>query len=178
MPIQYGCALSCGRAIKPNVRSKRDDHTMTDSPFTIGAEGIDAQALVEQIRAAVNEKREKGLYNDPRIARAERSNLNQLKDDDDFLAFYLDCLKDAAFVDISDFEIVERRARCSGLLIGLKRTIWKLLKFYTYRLWSQQNQVNGLLLSAVENMESTHREKIAELETRIAELERCREPKA
>ena len=42
-------------------------------------------------------------------------------------------------------EIYERRARFTKPLVVLKRAIWKLLKFYTYRLWSQQNQVNGLL---------------------------------
>jgi len=149
---------------------------MTDDMLKIGAEGVNSAKIVEEIRAVVAEKRAKGLYSDPRIARAERSNLSNLRDDEDFLSFYLDCLKDAAFVDISDFEIVERRARFSRPLIALKRVIWKLLKFYTYRLWSQQNQVNGLLLSAIENIESTHREKLAELQARLSELERCRKP--
>lgn len=144
---------------------------MTDSIFEIGAPGIDTEKLVEEIRSSVAEKMEKGVYTDARVARAERTNLSNLKDEENFLQFYLECLRDAVFVDISDFEIFERRARFSGLFIALKRLIWKLLKFYTYRLWSQQNQTNCLLLSAIEGLESRYRDKIKELEERIARLE-------
>ena len=75
------------------------------------------------------------------------------------------------FIDINDFEIYERRARLAKPLVILKKYIWKLLKFYTYRLWSQQNQVNGLLLAAVENIEEHYRSKIDALEKRVTELE-------
>ncbi|MDP6491683.1 MAG: hypothetical protein QGG69_07950, partial [Kiritimatiellia bacterium] len=57
------------------------------------------------------------------------------------------------------------------LLVSLKKTIWGLLKFYTYRLWTQQNQINGLLLSALESAEQKHRKRVQELEKRIAALE-------
>ncbi len=144
---------------------------MSDAQFEIGAAGIDAKAIVERIRATVADKMERGLYTDARVGRAEFTNLESLKSEDDFLSFYLECLRDAVFIDINDFEIIERRATFSGLLRGLKYAIWKLLKFYTYRLWSQQNQVNGLLLAAIENTENSSREKIKSLEARIADLE-------
>ena len=67
--------------------------------------------------------------------------LQNLRDEEEFMEFYLGCLRDAVFVDINDFEIVERRQRFSRALVALKRSIWNLLKFYTYRLWSQQNLV-------------------------------------
>ncbi|MDP6525534.1 MAG: hypothetical protein QGH15_15055 [Kiritimatiellia bacterium] len=145
---------------------------MRDDLFEINAEGVDTEAIVAEIRKTVAEKTEQGVYADARIARAERSNLMNLRDEEGFLAFYLDCLKDAVFVDISDFEIHERRPCFGRLLVILKTTIWKLLKFYTYRLWSQQNQVNGLLLSAVESTESKYRDRIEALERRIDELEK------
>jgi hypothetical protein len=144
---------------------------MNKDTFQIGAPGVDTRKIVAEIKAEVARKREQQLYSDPRVARAERTNLANLKDEEDFMGFYLECLRDAVFVDISDFEIVERRARFAPLLRALKRTIWQLLKFYTYRLWSQQNQVNGLLLSVVETMESRYRDKIRQLEDRIARLE-------
>ncbi len=142
-----------------------------DDLFTVGAPGIDTRKLVDEIRATVEAKRKQGAYTDARVARAERTNLMNLRDEEDFLPFYLDCLRDAVFVDISDFEIYEQRRRFTRALIWLKRAIWKLLKFYTYRLWSQQNQVNGLLLSAVESTEERYRRKIEELEARVAKLE-------
>ncbi len=140
--------------------------------FKINAPGIDTRKIVEEIKASVADKMEKGLYTDPRVARAERTNLTNLKNEDEFLQFYLECLRDAVFVDIGDFEIYERRTKLAPLFIALKRTLWKLLKFYTYRLWSQQNQINGLLLSAVESIDSRYREKLKELEHKITELEK------
>lgn len=145
---------------------------MTDKPlFEIGAAGVDTAAIVESIRAIVAEKTASGVYTDARIARAERTNLMNLKDEDGYLAFYLECLRDAVFVDINDFEILERRRGLGGILVNLKRAIWTMLKFYTYRLWSQQNRINGFLLSAIEAMETKYQGKIKELEAKIAQLQ-------
>ncbi len=137
----------------------------------INAPGIDAAAIVEEIRTTVERKRAEGAYADPRVARAERSNLVNLQSDDAFFDFYISCLRQAFVVDINDFTIVERRARFGKLLVALKTVIWKLMKFYTYRLWTQQNQINGLLLSALESVEQKHRSRIQALEARLAELE-------
>ena len=139
---------------------------------------MDTAAIVAEIRATVAEKIRTGQYADARIARAERTNLQNLRNQEEFLDFYLECLRDAVFVDIGDFEIIERRARFSKLLIALKKSIWALLRFYTYRLWSQQNLVNGLLLSAVETAEQRNRERIRELEARLAALEQKAAPPA
>ncbi len=145
---------------------------MNDSIFTVGAPGVDVDAIVEQVRARVAEKKSRNEYADARIAQAERANLEHLRNDEDFLAFYLECLRDAVFVDVNDFEILERRAWFARGFAGLKRIIWKSLKFYTYRMWSQQNQVNGLLLSAVDSIESRYRDRTAALEARIDALEK------
>ena len=83
---------------------------MSESIFTIGAPGIDCDKIVAEIQASVVKKIEEGVYADARIARAERTNLANLQNEDEFLSFYLKCLRDVAFVDISDFEIRERRA--------------------------------------------------------------------
>ncbi|OVE75327.1 hypothetical protein BVX97_05000 [bacterium E08(2017)] len=145
---------------------------MSDTMFEINAPGIDTEKIVQEIQDEVRKKMEDGRYSDAVVARAERTNLTNLRNDDEFMDFYIECLRDSVFVDINDFEIIERRSSLGGLLVSLKKVIWKLLKFYTYRLWSQQNQVNGLLLSAVENMEKRYKDKIAALEKRISELEK------
>ena len=145
---------------------------MSSAAFEISAPGIDTEKIVRDIEAEVAKKQEEGFYSDARVARAERSNLAHLRNEEEFLGFYLKCLRDAVFVDISDFEIRERRRSLSAPLVALKKTIWKLLKFYTYRLWSQQNQVNGLLVTAVQGMEEQYSSKIKALEKRIEELEK------
>lgn len=146
---------------------------MSATPIlSIGAPGLDVDRLVADLQATADRKMQNGVYADARVARAEKTNLVHLRGSDDFITFYLTCLRDAVFVDISDFEIRERRRLFSPLLVALKKTIWSLLKFYTYRLWSQQNQVNGLIITALEGLEEQSAARIAVLEKRIAELER------
>lgn len=145
---------------------------MSETPIlSIGAPGFDADALVADLQAAVDRKIKDGVYADARVARAEKTNLVHLRGSEDFITFYLTCLRDAVFVDISDFDIRERRRGVGRLLVLLKKVIWKLLKFYTYRLWSQQNQVNGLIITALEGLENQSSTHIAALEKRIAALE-------
>jgi hypothetical protein len=139
--------------------------------FSIGADGVDTDAIMTAIHARVAAKKANGDYDDLTAAMAERFNFDEIKDDDEFLPLYLQSLQQAVFIDIGDFEIIERRARFSKPLIKLKQTIWSLLKFYTYRLWSQQNQVNGLLLNTLESIESRDRTRTVALEKRVAQLE-------
>ncbi|MCF7838802.1 MAG: hypothetical protein K9N49_09245 [Candidatus Marinimicrobia bacterium] len=145
--------------------------TTNEAGFQIEAPGVDVEALMAEIAADVAAKQARGVYQDARIARAERSNLAQLQGEEQFLGFYLACLREAVYIDISDFEIRERRAALAPLLVRLKQTIWKLLKFYTYRLWSQQNEVNGMLVTALEGLDDKYRDRLAALEKRVAELE-------
>lgn len=145
---------------------------MSEGTFEIGAPGVDVSRVVDYVRETVRDKLRSGVYNDGRIARAEQTNLSNLKNEDEFLRFYLECLREAVYVDINDFEIMERRPRFGRLLVAFKKCVWKSLKFYTYRLWSQQNQVNGLLLAAIEGMDESHTGKLRDLEKRIERLER------
>ena len=142
-----------------------------DDMFKIGVRDFDTSHIVEQIRARVADNMKKGVYADLSVARAERTNLCNLRDEEEFLTFYMDCLRDTCFVDINDFEIVERRPRFAKLLVRLKRSIWSMLKFYTYRLWSQQNQINGLFLSTIEITDARYRETLAKQDARIHDLE-------
>jgi hypothetical protein len=138
---------------------------------TIGASGVDTAKVISDAEKAVAAKITNGSYASVGLTLDKRINPLEFKNDEDFLAFYLESLHDTAFVDISDFEIEEKRARFRAFFLRLKKGIWGLLKFYTYRLWSQQNQVNGLLLSAIEGLHERHRSEIERLEKRITELE-------
>lgn len=137
-----------------------------------GVENIDVEALVATLQQRVAEKRRAGAWSDPRIARAEKHNLLNLKDDDEYLSQFLDCLRQVIQVDINDFEIIEKRRFIGKPLVKFKKTIWGLLRFYTYRLWSQQNQTNSLLFSAIDLLNRQNTRRIKDLETRVAELEK------
>lgn len=144
----------------------------TAPAISIGADGIDVHALVERILDTVADKRAAGVYDDEVVARAERNNLLLLQDDAQFMEQYLACLRQIVPVDINDFDIVERRGALAPVLVRLKKAIWKLLKFYTYRLWSQQNQTNAVLLAAIEIMQRRHKAEISELNERVEALEK------
>jgi len=133
---------------------------------------VDSAKIVAEILGVVARKREEGVYDDARVARAEKNNLLNLQDDESFMHQYLACLRQISQVDINDFEIVEKRGGLVGkMLAAFKKFIWKLLKFYTYRLWSQQNQVNMLLLSGLETLDRHYRREIDQLKARIDKLE-------
>lgn len=148
------------------------DNTSTMPEIQIGADGIDVEALVAELKARVEEKRAQGAWDDPRIARAEKHNILNLKDDDELLTNYLACLSQIIQVDINDFEIYERRP-FSKFFVKLKKGIWSLLRFYTYRLWSQQNESNSILFSAIELLSQRGADRTRRLEKRVAELERA-----
>lgn len=139
--------------------------------FSIGAEGANTEKIMAEIKAAVADKTARGLYRDMRVAQAEKANLVNLSDDESFLKYYLECLRNAVFVDINDFEIRERRCFASAFFVALKKIIWNILKFYTYRLWSQQNQINGLLVTAVESLDEKYRARTETLERKLATLD-------
>jgi len=144
---------------------------MSTGLFEIGADGVDVEKIMTDVCEAAAAKMQLGAYAGSQLARAERFNLVNLKKDENFFDFYMDSLREAVSVDINDFEIRERRAFLAPLLARFKKTLWSLLKFYTYRLWSQQNQVNGLLLSATEELDRKYRDRIKALEARLAKLE-------
>jgi hypothetical protein len=138
----------------------------------VGAAEIDVGALVRGIREEVARKRAEGVYSGACIARAERHNLMYMADSEELLRFYLNCLRDTVNVDINDFVIQDRRPGWKGRgLVRLKNVIWSLLKFYTFRLWSQQNQNNAMIVTALESVHQQSEKKITALEARIAELE-------
>ena len=144
---------------------------MSNDSISVGADGVDVDQVVAAIRDTVAAKMQAGAYTGAQLARAERFNLVNLKKDENFFEIYMESLREAVFVDINDFEIRERRRSAGLILVPLKKMLWTLLKFYTYRLWSQQNQVNGLLLSATEEIDRKYRDRIRTLEDRLARLE-------
>lgn len=138
----------------------------------VNAGDINVSDLVKEIRDEVAKKRQEGVYTDARIGRAERHNLMYMADSEELLRFYLHCLRDGVHVDINDYQIEDRRTGWQGkALVKMKTVIWKLLKFYTFRMWHQQNQINGLMVTAIESSFQQYEKKIASLEERISQLE-------
>ncbi|MBR3087286.1 MAG: hypothetical protein IKH04_12895 [Kiritimatiellae bacterium] len=140
----------------------------------IGADGsVDAAAVVDEIRRRAAERLKNGEYDLETLVRAERFNLSALKDNPEFFNGYLSGIHRVTQVDIGDWEIREKHSGLVGkLLIRLKRTIRSLLRFYTFRLWSQQNRANAIFHSSLSLLAERESEDLAKANARIAELER------
>lgn len=145
---------------------------MNDDVFQVNAGSVDAGRIVAEIRESVKRKMEAGAYRGADVICAEQANMANLVKNEDFPRMYIDSLRSAVFIDINDFPIYEKRKYLGAPLRLFKILVWKILKFYTYRLWSQQNHVNGLMLTAIDGMEDKYSGKIKELETRLAALEK------
>ena len=142
-----------------------------ESYIKIGADGLDVEDIVRQIRERADSRRNNGEFDMNALARAERFNLSSLSDDEDFFERYIDCLGVIFNVNVNDYEIVERRAFFAPVLRRFKRGVWKILKFYTYHLWSQQNQVNHAFHSGLKLLNFHERKQVKTLQDRIGELE-------
>lgn len=140
----------------------------------IGTDGaVDAAAVVEAVRKRAAERVASGFYDMEAIAQAERYNLAALKDNAAFFNAYLSSLHRITQVDIGDWEIRERRRSLfTPLLVRLKKSIRALLRFYTYRLWSQQNRANAIFQSSITLIARRQGEELEKIEARLAELER------
>ncbi len=147
---------------------------MNDPLFQIGADGVDEKRINGEISAEADRKARQGLYDGVFGKRGAQVDLARLAKDGSLIESYSDAIREGIFIDINDFEIVESRRFLTGFFVALKRFIWNMLKFYTYRLWTQQNEVNSMLLSTTEALDSAHRDKIAELSARIEKLEKAR----
>lgn len=145
----------------------------------IGADGIDAAAIVETLRKRAMERMDNGEFDMDAISCAERYNIAAVKDSDEFFSRFLSGIRSVSQVDINAWEIVEhRKSIFAPISKFIKKTLWSLLRFYTYHLWSQQNRSNDLLHTAIMVMSERNDERYAKmlakievLEKRIAELE-------
>ncbi|NLB54678.1 MAG: hypothetical protein GX811_02740 [Lentisphaerae bacterium] len=144
---------------------------MEKEVFSISTDNIDVSKIIDEIKKTVARKTDEGLYSASDIVAAERSNIEALHKSADFTGKFIKSLRNEIIVDINDFPIHERRRVLGAPLRWMKVSLWKLLKFYTYRLWSQQNHINGLLLTALDGIEDKYSARIKELEARISELE-------
>lgn len=151
-----------------------------DGEVQIGTDGaVDAEAIVAALKKRAADRVASGFYDLETVAQAERYNLSALKDNAEFFNGYLSSLYKVTQVDIGDWEIREKhKGLCGKLLIHLKKAIRSLLRFYTFRLWTQQNRANSIFQSSIaliakrqsEDLEKTNA-RLAELERRITELE-------
>ena len=138
-----------------------------EETFRITGDAINVTEIMEKIKQRVKEKREAGLYDKYNLSKASRLGIDEIQSEEEFLEYYLKLIEETADVDISDFEIVSKGGLQGRFIVGVKTIIWKLLKFYTYRLFSQQKEFNAQAVNTIMSLNK----KIDKLSEKISKTE-------
>ncbi len=123
---------------------------MTETPFAqINADGVNVERIMQEIRARVDEKKARGDYDQYDLTGL---NLSHLPADDDLLPFVLKIMKKSWEIEIGDFEIRSAGGLLGWIEVRVKKVIWFLLKFYTYRMFTQQREFNIQVVTALNGL--------------------------
>ena len=141
-----------------------------DKIFELPGIGADEEAINQEILARIKEKEKKGIYDLYNIEKEARIDFLDIKNDAEFLDYYLKIIKKSWAIDINDFEIPRKKGHIGWAEVQLKKVIWKLLKFYTYRIFSQQIEFNSQVKNTLNAIERDFSEKVRNLEIKIEQL--------
>jgi hypothetical protein len=120
--------------------------------FEIGADGVDVKRVMRDIEERVARKKRAGVYDRYDLSRIASLELKNVKSEADFLDYSLKVIQQTWDIDIGDFSIYSKGGLLGKPFVLLKKTIWKLLKFYTYRLFSQQKEFNCQITNAITSL--------------------------
>jgi hypothetical protein len=120
--------------------------------FEIGADGVDVKRVIRDIEERVARKKRAGVYDRYDLSRIASLELKNVKSEADFLDYSLKVIQQTWDIDIGDFPIYSKGGMLGKPFVLLKKTIWKLLKFYTYRLFSQQKEFNCQITNAITSL--------------------------
>ena len=138
--------------------------------FDITAPALDAEALAAEVRERVRKKKASGAYDDYDLSGIASLDYEKELSEEDFLRYYLQVVERLADLNYGDFEIASKGGRFGRAEVLLKKTIWKLLRFYTYRLFSQQREFDCQVAQALVSHYRWSRKEIDRLSGEIAEL--------
>ena len=89
----------------------------------------------------------------------------------EFLQYYLRLIQSTCDINIGDFEIVNKGGFLGKPVVALKKVLWKLLKFYTYRLFSQQKEFNCQTVNTIISLQKKLDKDLDDIRTCLDALE-------
>lgn len=97
--------------------------------------------------------------------------LHQATSDSDYLQHYLRLLRYRDAFDTCDFDIPRAPGLFGAVLGGVKKILWKLLRYQYDRIAFRQNLINGLFTGALEFEIAERKRREGELGKRLERLE-------
>ena len=126
----------------------------TDEPFSIDLEKVDVQAILRAVRERVERKKAAGVYDKYNLVGVTKLEVSQAKSEEDFLRYHLKALRRSWEIDIGDFEIASKGGILGRPGVWLKKVIWFLLKFYTFRMFTQQRDFNLQVVNTLQALDT------------------------
>jgi len=144
---------------------------MQENIFYIRDSEINLHNIHAEITSAVNTHKN-NKYQNYDLSKVSRYLLASIKDQKQYINENIKIINKSWAIDINDFEILIKKEGILSLLEFLfKKVIWKLLKFYTYRLFSQQREFNMQMKDAVTLLYSDYQKRLNIIETSIKKLQ-------
>ena len=155
---QGSCLICCHQTIMTEEKT-----STTDDVFSIELDNIDVQEIIRTVKERVEKKRAAGVYDKYNLVGITRLEVSQAKTEEDFLRYQFRALRKSWEIDIGDFDIPSKGGLLGRPAVWLKKIIWHLLKFYTFRLFMQQRDFNLQVVNALQSLDA----KIEKLRQRI-----------
>ncbi len=133
----------------------------------IGTDDVDVRKIMEKIQARIEEKKKAGVYEKYDLSGIPRLELENISREEDFLNYYIDLIQKKSQIDIGDFEIINEGGPLGRIEVLMKKIIWKLLKFYTFRLFSQQREFDCQVTSAFLSLRQYTETRFKEIHERL-----------
>ena len=130
------------------------DTSSANDVFSIELDNIDVQEIIRTVKERVEKKRAAGVYDKYNLVGVTRLEVSQAKSEEDFLRYQLRALRKSWEIDIGDFDIPSKGGLLGRPAVWLKKIIWHLLKFYTFRLFMQQRDFNLQVVNALQSLDA------------------------
>lgn len=143
---------------------------MSESFFKIENTSLDLQSIEKTIEERIAKKQKNGIYDNFNTLNGEGYDFLKISNNREFIDYYLNVIKRSWEIDVNDFEIPRKKGIKGKLELILKKIIWKCLKFYTYRIFTQQIEFNSQIKNTVAGIHAEFTPRIKQLEEEIALL--------
>ncbi len=143
---------------------------MSESFFSMEGTSANVAELNQLIENSIEQKEKQGIYTELDIVEITKVPFIDIKNEREFMSYYLNVIHKSWAIDINDFEIPQKNGLLGKLELKLKQMIWKLLKFYTYRLFSQQIEFNSQIRNSLIAVQKEVSQKLSNVEEQLKQL--------
>ncbi len=118
----------------------------------IGADETLARKALEETAKKLKALEAAGVYNRNSLAQKEYAELTQIKTNAEYVEHNLKIMKRSWDIDIGDFEIRRKGGLKGTLEYWTKKTCWALMKFYSFRMFTQTKAYNLQAITALSSL--------------------------